>query len=111
MTERERTILLVGGLALGGLAIVTFAKGINQAEGNIGTGIANGFQSIFTSIGSDIEYVGIGAGIAALSIFLPPPIDVIGLVAALAVPVILYETSGSQSSPPDSTPSDTTPDS
>lgn len=103
LTERERTILLVGGLAVAGIAIVSISKGINQAEGNIGQGIANGVQNVFSSVASDVLYVGVGAGIFGISLFLPPPLDVIGFVAALAAPVLLYETSNANAPAPAST--------
>ncbi len=83
-----RTILIIGGFALAGVTIVAVSKGINNAEGNVGQGVADGIRTLSDAIATDIRGIGLGAGIAAVGLLLPPPLDILAILAGAAVAAI-----------------------
>ena len=91
----DKTELILGGAALvvGGVTLTAIVKQINQNGGNISQGIHDGIVNVGDAVAKDIKYIGIGGGIGVLGfLLLPPPLDLLAVVAGAATAVVLYET-------------------
>ncbi len=101
MNTRQKDIIIIGVLILIGFGLFLTAKGLSS-------GIGSGVQALFNAIAQDIKYLAVGAGIAFLSLLLPPPLDIIGLLLAVSVTFILFfadraATQAAQNGNPDTT--------
>lgn len=71
MTDRQTTIVYVAAIAVAGIVAVPVLK----------QGVTNGLTAVGNAAAKDVTALGVGGGIALASLLLPPPVDILGIIA------------------------------
>lgn len=80
MNSRQETIIITGVLLVTGVIVAACVKGVSQT-GDQNTGTAGGIDAVMSAIEADAVPLAVGLAIAAISLYLPPPFDLVGIAA------------------------------